>query len=31
MTTNELKQMGAEHFAAGKMLTPFDCREIDAK
>lgn len=31
MTTKQLKDLGAEHFAAGKALTPFDCREIDAK
>ena len=31
MTINELKIAGKEHFEAGKTLTPFECRDIDAK
>ena len=30
MTTQKAKQAGAEHAKNGKLLTPFDCREIDA-
>ncbi len=30
MTTKKAKQAGAEHAKNGKLVTPFDCREIDA-
>ena len=31
MKTNEAKEMGTKHAIEGGELTPFGCREVDAK
>ena len=30
MTLDDAKQQGRDHFRAGKLLTPYDCRAFDA-